>query len=291
MPKVSEPTSNSNSNIPVLTVSTKERYDVGDNIAVSFAFESSKTDVYDWIGIYSSPEKKKNGDYITYNYVGKAGETNGFVTFVVKSYGTYQFRYVRNQVVFARCQVEIGPVVELKADLKQKEDNSRFIEISTKAVFGSIPSKAWIGLFHKAEQNFKNWIQWDHASKSPLQFTNALKPGIYICRLFSVYDVLAISNEIVITGEDVISVEIKKELEITYELKTILNPYWEGAWFGLFTSSETDDHLWKLYCKIADPKGIAKIKLPSKSGSYDIRLYSGSKLIKRTPAFEVKLEK
>jgi len=291
MPKVSEPNSNSNasSNIPVLTVTTKERYDVGENIVVNFAFESSKTDVYDWIGIYSSAEKK-NGDYLTYNYVGKAGEINGFVTFVVKAYGTYHFRYVRNQVVFARCQVEVGPVIELKADLKQKEDNSRFIEISTKAVFGSIPSKAWIGLFHKAEPNFKNWIQWDHYySKAPLQFTNALKPGIYICRLFSVYDVLAVSNEIVITGEDIISVEIKKELEITYELKTILNPYWEGAWFGLFTSSETDDHLWKLYCKVVDSKGVAKIKLPAKSGSYDIRLFSGSKLIKRTPAFEVKL--
>jgi len=59
MPKVSEPTSNSNtsSNAPVLTITAKPRYDVGENIVVNFVFESSKSDANDWIGIYSSAEK------------------------------------------------------------------------------------------------------------------------------------------------------------------------------------------------------------------------------------------
>jgi len=59
-PKVSEPTTTStNSSSPKVTISTKERYDIGQNMIVNFAFESSKTDAYDWIGLYSSTEKKK----------------------------------------------------------------------------------------------------------------------------------------------------------------------------------------------------------------------------------------
>jgi len=244
------------------------------------------------IGLDFIPQlKKKNSDYITYNYVSKPGENNGSVTFVAKAYGTFHFRFIRNNIVFAACKVDVGPVVELKGEVKEKEDKTRSILIQTNTTFGAIPSKSWIGLFHKAEPNLKNWIQYEYASKSEITFSNQLKPAIYNCRLVSGYDVLATSNDIVISGEDQIFVDVKQEIEITYQLQTILSPYWEGAWFGVFTSSETDENLWKLYSKIVDPKGIIKIKLPKKSGSYDIRLFAGSKLIKRTAPFEVNLEK
>jgi len=138
-------------------------------------------------------QPKKNNEQVTYEYVTKGDEQTGSVSITSKSLslGTLYFRYIRGSESFASCQVEVGPEVKLTVSTTKPD----VVECDLVVVSGTLPPKAWIGIYNKDETNpKKKYINFEFYANNKISFAN-VKSGDYVCRLCHYYEVISTSAE------------------------------------------------------------------------------------------------
>lgn len=179
----------------------------------------------------------------------------------------------------------VGPRFELSGKLERSK-----ILVSWKQLSGNKYPRQWIGMYEKSQTDNKQYITWEYATSPDVVFDAPVKPGEYEFRFFSnSYDDIARSNVIKIEGEDKLSATISDDCgTITVHPQIVsVDPYYEGAWLGVFFTTETNNRQWRRYKYLTsrdEPvvfKGTFLLQCasnvtsaPRTPGTYEVRLFA-----------------
>jgi len=249
--------------------------DVGGTIVVHWDMVAGQTTAYDWVGLFSIDQPNKQ--YITYQYKGKEPVKGTLSFYAPSTNGEYEFRYFSNgayEHLAMSNRIKVGPQFEVVANQPQ---GSNKILVKWKQISGNEYSRAWIGLFEKAQVDNKLCISWQYATKPAfeLTFDMPVKPRSYEFRLFSnSYIDVAKSNVISVEGEDSITASIAGNVITLKPNVVTVHPQADTVWVGLYFVGETNHRQWRRYKWITDRTADIQFKAPNTAGIYEARMFA-----------------
>jgi len=288
---VSAPIQGEDSKLQVVLNATPSVVDVGSVVTIKWEVLSGSSTNYDWIGYYSIDQP--NRSYITYEWRGNEEHT-GTVSFTVKNYGDFEFRYFPTNSSYQHAaisnRVHVGPEFELSATYK-KETN-KFVGKWAQKSGNSYPS-AWVGLYEKSQTNSKQYLAWEYAYGKPnneILFDSPVKPGEYEMRFFpySYVDIVR-SNCLRVEGEDtLVATPTATGVSVKTHIVSV-NPAYETAWIGVYFTSETDNRQWRRYKYISERNQEVEFRGPRTTGEYEVRLFANKTydLVKKSNVFNI----